>query len=119
MAIAQENFRYVKQEKINTFNKNLEEETKKENPNSYTYKSLIFIPIENYEEFPPVGVLDKIEEAQKMGCFDSFEIARIQDVVVLKDPIVFGRINKCPDRFFIAQWDDDVKIEDILKENEG
>jgi hypothetical protein len=30
------------------------------------------------------------------------------------DPIIFGKIDGCTDRFFIAQWDDDVKIEDIV-----
>lgn len=119
MAIAYEHFRYVKQEKIDDFNKKLEAETRKENPNTYTYKSLVFIPIDIYEEVPPIEVLEKIEEAQKLGCFDSFEIAKIQDVVHVKDPIIFGRIKKCPDRFFIAQWDLDVKIEDILMEGEG
>ena len=49
----------------------------------------------------------------------SDEIAKIQDIVQTKDPIVFGCINKCADRFFIAQWDDDVSIEQILNDNEG
>jgi len=40
-------------------------------------------------------------------------------VTVVPDPILLGRITGCENRYFIAQWDDDVKIEDILKENEG
>ena len=32
----------------------------------------------------------------------------------IKDPIVFGVINGCPDKFFISQWDDDIKIDDIF-----
>ena len=36
------------------------------------------------------------------------EIAQIEEVVIEKDPILFGRINDCADRFYIAQWDDDV-----------
>jgi hypothetical protein len=47
-------------------------------------------------------------------CFDSFEIAKIQWKREIKDPILFGRIDGCPDRFYVSQWDDDVRIEDIL-----
>ena len=72
-----------------------------------------------YPSAPPQAVLDKVEEAQKVGCFDAFEVCKVESVREYKDPIVFGRITGCPDRFFIAQWDNDVKIEDILKENEG
>ena len=32
---------------------------------------------------------------------------------------LFGVVTGCDDRFFIAQWDDDVKIEDILQGDEG
>lgn len=119
MVIAYEHFRYVKPEKIDAFNEKLEAETTKEDKYRTTYKKLNFIGLDDYEEVPPLDVLNKMEEAQALGCFDYFEIAKIQDVVVVKDPIVFGRINKCPDRFFVAQWDDDVSISDLLKENEG
>ena len=119
MTIAYEHYRFVKEEKIVAFNTKLSEESRRENKDSYSYSILAFTSLETYTEVPPEMVLDKIEEAIKRGCFDSFEIARIRSVEVKKDPIVFGRINGCPDRFFVAQWDDDVKIEDILKENEG
>jgi hypothetical protein len=58
-------------------------------------------------------VLEKMREAKKCNCFDSFEIAKIESIEVKKDPILFGRVNECGDRFFIAQWDDDVTIEAI------
>ena len=119
MVIAYEHFRYVKQDRIDAFNEKLKKESMIENPNQYQYKCLKFIPLAEYTEVPPDVVLDKIEEAQQLGCFDTFEIAKIEDIVQVKDPIVFGRINKCPDRFFVGQWDDDIKIEDLLKENEG
>lgn len=124
MAIAYEHFRYVKQEKIDVFNEKLKAESfyetgKKGKDLNHYYKHLRFIGFEEYEEVPPLDVLEAIEKASDMKCFDSFEIAKIQDVVEVKDPIVFGRINKCPDRFFVAQWDDDVNINQILKENEG
>lgn len=119
MTIAYEHFRYVKQEKIDAFNEELRKKSLKDNSQYISYDVLNFIPLETYQEVPPVDVLDKIEEAIKLGCFDTFEIAKIESVKEVKDPIVFGRITGCPDRFFVGQWDDDVKIEDILKENEG
>jgi hypothetical protein len=81
-------------------------------------KQLTFCPIERYDrDVPPQDVLEKIEAAKKSGCFDSFEIAYVEEVK--KDPIVFGRIDGCSDRFFIAQWDDDVSIEQIIMASEG
>ena len=119
MTIAYEHFRYVKQEKIDAFNKRLKDETLREDKKAHYYKCLQFISLEEYTEVPPEHVLDALEKAQEMNCFDTFEVAKIQDKVEIKDPIVFGRIKNCPDRFYISQWDDDVKIEQILNENEG
>lgn len=119
MTIAYEHYRYVTPDKIDAFNEKLKKETLKEDERALRYKHLAFTPLDKYEAVPPTAVLDKIEEAIGKRCFDSFEIAKIEDKVEVKDPIVFGRIKGCPDRFYVGQWDDDVKIEDILKENEG
>ena len=119
MTIAYEHFRYVKPEKFDNFNKKLKQETLREDKKAYYYKHLIFIKLEDYSEVPPVFVVDALEKAQEFNCFDYFEVCKIEDKVEVKDPIVFGCINNCPDKFFISQWDDDVKIEQILKENEG
>lgn len=113
MAIAYEHYRFVRPEKIDAFNEKLRKNTRESNG---SYKTLSFTAVENYGEVPPAHVLDKMEQAIDRKCFDSFEVAHIVDV---KDPILFGRIHGCPDRFFIDQWDDDVRIEDILKPNEG
>ena len=32
----------------------------------------------------------------------------------IKDPIGFDKIDSCPDYFFVSQWEDDVKFEDIV-----
>lgn len=77
---------------------------------------LSFTLVEHYPEVPPAHVLDKMEEAIGRSCFDVFEVAHIVNV---KDPILFGRVQGCPDLFFIDQWDDDIRIEDILATNEG
>ena len=119
MSIAYEHFRFVTPEKINAFNEKLRKQTEKKDQYYITYDKLNFISLSNYEEVPPIDVLDKIEQAQEIGCFDTFEIAKIESVKETKDPIVFGIVNNCPDKFFIAQWDNDIKIEDILNENEG
>ena len=105
---------YVTEEDITAFDEKLKLETLKERPQAMQYKRLGFIPIEQYSEVPPADVLDAVEKAQADKCFDTFEVAKIEWHKEVKDPIVFGRIFGCSDRFFIAQWDDDVKIEDIL-----
>jgi hypothetical protein len=110
MAIAYENYRFVRPEKIEAFNQKLRA------GKNWDYKMLTFTPIGKYAEVPPTSVLDALEVAMERKCFDYFEVAHI---VTVKDPILFGCITGCTDRFFISQWDDDVKIEDILKPNEG
>ena len=65
-------------------------------------------------EFPPDTVLDALEKAKEDNCFDTFEVAKISWIEEIKDPILFGIIEGCSDKFFISQWDDDVKIEDLL-----
>ena len=117
--IAYENFRYVKQERIDEFNQALRKKSEKEVNRSYHYDALVFRDIKDSVKIPPANVLDLLEKAKDMNCFDSFEIAAIERQVQTPDPILFGRIKGNTDRFFIGQWDDDVKIEDLIKSNEG
>lgn len=118
LALAYEHYRFVRPEKIHAFNMKLRQETGKNmhDPLDMEYQTLAFTPVQDYEACPPEDVLMAMEVAQEKKCFDSFEVAYIKNV---KDPILFGRIETCSDRFYIAQWDDDVKIEDILMANEG
>lgn len=118
LALAYELYRYVTPEKVALFNEKLKKKTGKNMDNAWsmTYQMLDFTPIANYEKVPPEDVLVKLEEAQAHKCFDSFEVGYIRNV---EDPLLFGRIEKCPNRFFIAQWDTDVSIDDLLKANEG
>ena len=124
LTLAYEHFRFVTPEKIGAFNEKLKAESikltgKKGKDLVEHYDKLCFSTLSSYEDIPPVEVLEKVEAATEVGCFDSFEVAQVKNVHVYKDPIIFGRIEGCGDRFFIAQWDNDVRIEDILKENEG
>jgi hypothetical protein len=93
----------------------------------WSYLQLDFTTIHQYPAAPPAEVLVELEKAKAMGCFDRFEICTLgrhsqiesRPVFRLPDPILFGRIDGSENRYFIAQWDDDIKIEDILKEDEG
>lgn len=128
---AYQNFRFVNQEAIESFNKNLREKTeiiydkntkevrKKVDPkkwNEIVYDKLVFSKLSEYKDVPPTDVLLKVKEAVDLKCFDTFEVAKIESVKEVVDPIIFGSIEGCSDKFFIAQWDEDVKFEDILKE---
>ena len=113
LAIAYEHFRYVTQEKVDKFNAKLHKKTQKRDGG---YQYLEFESITKTELVPPDDVLTLLEEAKKFDCFDEFEIAHIAEV---KDPILFGTIKGCSTKFYIAQWDTDVRIEDILAPNEG
>lgn len=114
LALAYELYLYVPEKQVTAFNEKLRAETLKEDKNTQRFKTLVFIPVEEYNEVPPDHVLTAIERAKDVGCFDAFEVAKIEWKKEIKDPIVFGRVNGSTDRFFIAQWDDDVSIEDIL-----
>lgn len=125
MTIAYEHFRYVRPEKFDAYDEKLKRNTLKEEGRQgsseyfHNYDKLAFIPIAEYPNVPPQAVLDKIESAQEQKCFDRFEVCKVESIREYKDPIIFGVIEGCPDRFFISQWDTDVRIEDILNENEG
>lgn len=120
MRIAFEHFRVVTPQHIDQFNAKLREETRQDTGNGgYNYKTLAFTPIERYPEVPPAEALLKLKEAKELQCFDTYEVATIQSRVVVPDPILFGRITGCSNYYYIAQWDSDVSIEDILKEGEG
>ena len=117
LMIAYEHYRFVRDERITEFNAELKKKTiKGKEPYDATWQVLQFRPIEDYRGAPPEDVLDLLEVAQERKCFDAFEVAHIAQV---KDPILFGRVSGCTDRFFIGQWNDDVKITDLIKDNEG
>lgn len=95
-------YRYATGEDLDDFNKEMK---------GYG-KELIVEEIKDYEKVPPDDVLDKLKAAKEKGCFDTFHIAYIRKV---KDPILFGKIDDFKNLyFFVAQWGDDVKIEDII-----
>ena len=110
---AYSNYEFITPEDVSKFNERLKKETMIETPDSYSYKKLVFIALEKYEKIPPADILEKLEVAQEKKCFDRFEIAKVDWIEEVKDPILFGRIDNCDDYFFVGQWDDDVKFEDV------
>lgn len=118
LSLAYEHFRYVTPTVLDRFQQELRTKTErgKRGVNLHV-DQLVFDPVATSRRIPPADVLAKMDDAKKLGCFDDFEVAHIQTVD--EDPILFGVVRGCPDRFFIAQWDNDVKIEDILKDGEG
>jgi len=128
LLIAYENFRFVSPVVIERFQNALKAKTLKEWSNKYgkcySYDRLCFIDIKNYKDLPPQNVLESMRKAKALNCFDGFDVAKLETVTheataPKPDPIIFGKINGCADIFFIDQWDDDVKIDDILGKTEG
>jgi len=84
-----------------------------------TYDKLVFCKIADYPSAPPKEVLDDMQTAKDRGCFDTFEIGLIESIKEVEDPILFGRVKGCNDLFFVSQWDNDVKFEDLVKATDG
>lgn len=114
MELAYSKYLYVSQAQFDAFNEKLKAETLQEDKRAYTYKRLKFTDIKNYTKIPPENVLDSLEKAKEDNIFDVYEICEIEWHEEIKDPILFGYITGCTDKFFISQWEEDIKIEDIL-----
>lgn len=124
-----EHFRVVTQEQLNRFQVDLREKTfrvegKNRHGDITSYSRLVFTPIEHYQKVPPKFALNDLRKAKALGCFDRFEIATIEIVrnipaPPVPDPIIFGLIDGSNNKYFVTQWDKDVSINDILREDEG
>lgn len=124
LRLAYEHYRYLTPEKLLAFNDKLRKETEQvEGKNQWgqivSYKRTKQTLLKDYEKVPPDAVLDALEAAHAHGCFDRFEVMTIESHKIVPDPILFGVIDGSPDLFYIAQWDEDIKIEQILKDHEG
>jgi hypothetical protein len=103
LLLAINDYKYVTQEDINEYNKEM---------GRYN-KELVVVKIKDYTSLPPDDVLEDLKNAKAKECFDGFYVAYLEKV---KDPLLFGKIDGFKELyFFISQWGDDVKIEDILK----
>jgi hypothetical protein len=120
LRIAFEHFRVVTPEQFARFKEELWNQ-RESNQLTYglSYKTPKLTALEAYPEVPPAKVLEEIRAAKELKCFDRFEVLTLQSVEVVPDPVIFGIIEGCDNKYFVAQWDDDVKIEQILREDEG
>lgn len=120
LLVAYEHFKFVEPHIFERFQTELRNKTQRKDPDGYTrFDTIKFIGLSSYTEIPPPDCLQDLKKAKDLNIFDKFEVAKVETVEVRPDPIIFGSITGCVDKFFITQWDDDVKIEDILREGEG
>lgn len=112
-------YRYLAPSAIERFQAKLQEETCQVDGGVTSYKRLRFTRLESYPTLPPDEVLVALEQAKGYQCFDYFEVADLETVKQYPDPLLLGCITNCADKFFITQWDQDVKIQDILQGDEG
>jgi hypothetical protein len=68
-------------------------------------------PVEQYAGIPPLNVLHKFKDEKAKNVFDYFTIASVNAV---RDPLLLGRIEDSSNRYFIAQWGDDVSLDDVI-----
>lgn len=134
VAIAKEHFRFVTEKNLDDFNAKLRAESRRvktvrmssnREVETTTYKALLIEDLKDYSGIPPKEVIEKVKQAKALKCFDKFEVASIVEkqhqrtIEKVPDPIIFGRVHESDLRFYIAQWDNDVRIEDILEPMEG
>lgn|SRR3990167_8004891 len=65
----------------------------------------------DYKDIPPRKVLDVLKSVLSLQIFDYFTIAEVNEV---KDPLLLGRLTDCKDRYYLAQWGDDVTLDDLI-----
>jgi hypothetical protein len=69
---------------------------------------------EKYSNIPPAFVYKKLIIAKEQNIFDYFTVSTIEVDIPLKDPLLLGRINGDTNRYFIAQWDDDIQLDNLI-----
>lgn len=132
LMMAYEHYRFATQECIDRFNVELKKKSEKimrdgkrvknidySKWQEVSHDKLRFRDIKEFPDVPPQHVVDSLNTAKERKIFDRFEVCDIETVVKREDPILFGRIEGCPDRFMIDQWDDDVRFEQIVRATEG
>lgn len=67
--------------------------------------------IDRYPGIPPAAVLDIFEVHKARKIFDYFTVASVKGI---PDPLLLGRLKGDDNRYFIAQWGDDVALDDLI-----
>jgi len=84
---------------------------------SYTYIIAVWIetPIAEYDAIPPVFVRERLAEVTSASLFDELTIASVQvEKVVVPDPLLIGRVNGWDSVAILAQWGDDIHVDDLI-----
>lgn len=119
LKVAYEKYRFLTPQAIQRFQDKLRDEMVTDKQGVKIYKQLRFTTLESYSKIPPDHVLAALMQAKDVGCFDTFEVADLETIQQFPDPLLLGCVTGCTDKFYITQWDDDVKIQDILQADEG
>lgn len=67
--------------------------------------------VSEYKGIPPLDVLKTMDHHFKRQCFDEFTVATVKSI---PDPLLIGRINGSKIRYFIAQWGNDILLDDLI-----
>jgi hypothetical protein len=73
--------------------------------------SWVETPIREYAGMPPDTVIETFKEHRDRKIFDYFTIAEVKGI---KDPLLLGRFTWSDNRYFIAQWGEDVCLDDVI-----
>ena len=113
-ALAYAHYKFVTPEQVQVFRDKCTQEYRTSERGYRVEKRLVFTPIKDYPSVPPTEALTALQEAQARKVFDGFEIAHIEWQEIIPDPILFGCITGCPDKFVIAEWGTDVSYADLV-----
>lgn len=68
-------------------------------------------PVKDYKGIPPENVVDLASEHANRNIFDELVVAEVKGIAY---PLLLGYIKGDENRYFIAQWGDDVQLDDLL-----
>lgn len=71
--------------------------------------------VENYKNVPPLEIIKKLNQVKENRLFDTYVVIYPTVKEIIQDPLLCGKIHEEKDQwFFIAEWGDDIKLEQLL-----
>lgn len=80
-------------------------------PNTIGRFRWVEVPVSQYKGIPPEPVLAKLAEEKVKGIFQEYHIASVENI---HDPLLLGIVKGCADKFYLAQWGEDVSLDDVI-----